>query len=190
MTERSNPKSGMSVSTAYSKIRADRFGFLRDMIGNTPLLALNYRCAGEVRTIYAKAERFNMTGSIKDRMALHILEQAYAQGRIQPGDRIAEAPSGNTGISFSAIGRALGHQVVIYMPDWMSRERTDLIRSLGAKLVPVSHERGALLDLAADFLVPRIAARQFVLVEPHLHPQRAQRLGQAPRRLAVLRCVA
>ncbi len=132
----------MSVSTKYSKIAADRFGFLRDMIGNTPLLALNYRWAGEVRTIYAKAERFNMTGSIKDRMALHILEQAYAQGRIQPGDRIAEATSGNTGISFSAIGRALGHQVVIYMPNGMSRERTDLIRSLGAKIVPVSHEQG------------------------------------------------
>lgn len=115
------------------------------MIGHTPLLAIKYQRGGRVRTVYAKAEHFNLTGSIKDRMALHILEQAYAQGRIRCGDRIAEATSGNTGISFSAIGRALGHQVVIHMPNWMSRERTDLIRSLGAAIVPVSHEQGGFL---------------------------------------------
>ena len=87
--------------------------------------------------IYAKAEHVNMTGSIKDRMAFHILKKAYQEGKIQPGDTIAEATSGNTGISFAAIGRALGHQVVIFMPDWMSQERVSLIKSLGAKIVPV-----------------------------------------------------
>jgi cysteine synthase A len=75
-------------------------------------------------------------------MAFHILKRAYQEGHIQPGDTIAEATSGNTGISFAAIGRALGHQVVIFMPDWMSQERVALIRSLGAKIVPVRRDQG------------------------------------------------
>ena len=121
------------------------------------MLAISYRWRGRERTIFAKSEQLNLTGSIKDRMALHIIEQAYRDGRLSPGDTIAEATSGNTGISFAAIGRALGHPVTIFMPDWMSRERTDLIASLGAKIVPVSREAGGFLGsirraeaLAAD----------------------------------------
>lgn len=118
---------------------------LRHMIGNTPLLAIRLRFLGKERVIYAKAEHLNMTGSIKDRMAFHILKTAYQQGTIQPGDTIAEATSGNTGISFAAIGRALGHQVVIFMPDWMSEERLLLVKSLGAKVVPVRRDQGGFL---------------------------------------------
>jgi cysteine synthase A len=118
---------------------------LKHMIGNTPLLAIRFAFRGKERVIYAKAEQINMTGSIKDRMAFHILKKAYQEGRIQPGDTIAEATSGNTGISFAAIGRALGHQVVIFMPDWMSQERVALIRSLGAKIVPVRRDQGGFL---------------------------------------------
>jgi cysteine synthase len=119
-----------------------RFKQLKHMIGNTPLLAIRFSLRGIERVIYAKAEQLNMTGSIKDRMAFHILKKAYGEGRIQPGDLIAEATSGNTGISFAAIGRALGHEVVIFIPDWMSQERVALIKSLGAKIIPVSHEQG------------------------------------------------
>jgi cysteine synthase len=115
------------------------------MVGNTPLLAIHLRFRGSARVIYAKAEHLNLTGSIKDRMALHILERAYHEGRIQPGDRIAEATSGNTGIAFSAIGRALGHPVEICMPDWMSQERVSLIRAFGATIRPVSHDEGGFL---------------------------------------------
>jgi cysteine synthase A len=115
------------------------------MIGNTPLLAIRFKFKGRERTIYAKAEHLNLTGSIKDRMAFHILKRAYEEQRIQVGDLIAEATSGNTGISFAAIGRALGHEVVIFMPDWMSQERVALIRSLGAKIVPVRREQGGFL---------------------------------------------
>ena len=122
-----------------------RFKQLKHMIGNTPLLAIRFAFRGKERLIYAKAEQLNMTGSIKDRMAFHILKKAYQEGRIQQGDTIAEATSGNTGISFAAIGRALGHQVVIFIPDWMSQERVALIRSLGAKIVPVSREQGGFL---------------------------------------------
>jgi cysteine synthase A len=119
-----------------------RFKALKHMIGNTPLLAIRFRYRGKERVIYAKAEHLNLTGSIKDRMAFHILKRAYQENRIDPGDTIAEATSGNTGISFAAIGRALGHQVVIFMPDWMSQERVSLIKSLGAKVVPVRRDQG------------------------------------------------
>ncbi len=118
-----------------------RFKQLKHMIGNTPLLAIRFLFRGKERVIYAKAEHLNMTGSIKDRMAFPILKKAYQEGRIQPGDTIAEATSGNTGISFAAIGRALGHQVVIFMPDWMRQERVSLIKSLGAKVVPVRRDQ-------------------------------------------------
>jgi cysteine synthase A len=115
------------------------------IIGNTPLLGIHFKFHGQRRVLYAKSEQVNMTGSIKDRMALHILKKAYAAGQIHPGDTIAEATSGNTGIAFAAIGRALGHPVVIFMPDWMSRERKDLIHSYGAEIVPVSLEQGGFL---------------------------------------------
>jgi cysteine synthase A len=78
-------------------------------------------------------------------MALFIMEEAYRSGALTPGARIAEATSGNTGISFAAIGRAMGHPVSIFMPDWMSQERKDLIRSLGAKVRLVSKEEGGFL---------------------------------------------
>ncbi|MCP4583090.1 MAG: cysteine synthase family protein [candidate division Zixibacteria bacterium] len=112
------------------------------LVGNTPLLEVEFKLGGRIRKIYAKAEHLNMTGSIKDRMALHILKRAYHEGRLRPGDTIVEATSGNTGISFAAIGRALGHPVTIFMPNWMSRERVDLIQSLGADIKGVSREEG------------------------------------------------
>jgi cysteine synthase A len=131
---------GASVAAVPGRCRE-----LKHMIGNTPLLAIRFRFRGQERVIYAKAEHINMTGSIKDRMAFHILKKAYQEGKIQPGDTIAEATSGNTGISFAAIGRALGHQVMIFMPDWMSQERLSLIKSLGAKIVPVRRDQGGFL---------------------------------------------
>jgi len=118
---------------------------LTGLIGNTPLLGIEFSYAGHRRTIYAKCEQLSLTGSIKDRMALHILRKAYANGTLHPGDTIAEATSGNTGIAFAALGRALGHPVTIFMPDWMSHERKDLIRAYGAQIVPVSKEQGGFL---------------------------------------------
>jgi cysteine synthase A len=118
---------------------------IRRLVGNTPLLAIDYLWRGHPRTVYAKSEQLNLTGSIKDRMALHILDEATQSGELLPGDTIAEATSGNTGISLAAVGRAFGHPVTIFMPDWMSRERKDLIASFGAKVVTVSHEDGGFL---------------------------------------------
>jgi cysteine synthase A len=118
---------------------------LSRLIGNTPLLAIGFRHGAFAGTVFAKCEHLNLTGSIKDRMALHILRRAYAEGRLEPGGRIVEATSGNTGISFSAIGRAMGHPVTIFMPDWMSAERKQLIGSYGAEMVGVSHDQGGFL---------------------------------------------
>ncbi len=118
---------------------------LSSLIGNTPLLAVHFTYKGEPRVIYAKAESLNMTGSIKDRMAFYILKNAYLRNELQPGMRILEATSGNTGISFSAIGRAMGHPVTIYMPDWLSSERINLIKSLGCEICLVSKEEGGFL---------------------------------------------
>jgi cysteine synthase len=131
-------------TTADTKFKF-RFKDIWKLIGNSPLLVIRFSYKGKERTIYAKAEHYNITASIKDRMALYILERAYAEGRIKPGDTIVEATSGNTGIAFSAIGRSLGHKVKIIMPDWMSRERVEIIRSLGADIIPVSKEQGGFL---------------------------------------------
>ena len=138
-------QSSVAVCHGAQRSYEKRCQGLRHMLGNTPLLGIHFTFRGESRVIYAKAEHLNLTGSIKDRMAFHILKRAYQTGQIQPGDTIVEATSGNTGISFAAIGRALGHPVAIFMPDWMSQERVALIRSLGAKIIPVSREQGGFL---------------------------------------------
>lgn len=133
------------VQAAHIALLTRRLHTLRRLVNNTPLLAIDYTWDGWPRRIYAKCEHLNLTGSIKDRMALHILDRAHQAGEIRPGDTIAEATSGNTGISFAAIGRALGHDVTIFMPDWMSRERQLLIASFGARIVPVSREDGGFM---------------------------------------------
>ncbi|MFD1875255.1 PLP-dependent cysteine synthase family protein [Hymenobacter bucti] len=123
----------------------NKFAHLWHLVGNTPMLALHYTYKGQPGRIFVKCEHYNLTGSLKDRMALYILQQAYEQGKIQPGDTIVEATSGNTGIAFAAIGKALGHPVRILMPDWLSRERIDIIRSLGAEVTLISKAQGGFL---------------------------------------------
>lgn len=136
----------------------DRLAGLRVLVGNTPLLAIEYSLDGSpARRVFAKAENLNLTGSIKDRMALYILRSALASGGLQPGGRVIEATSGNTGISFAAIGRALGHPVTIFMPEWMSEERKALIRSFGAEIVLVTREEGGFLGSIR--LAEELAAR-------------------------------
>lgn len=128
---------------------AKKFRHLWNLVGNTPMLEITYQYRGDTRKIYVKCEHYNLTGSIKDRMALHILQKAYEQNRISRGDVIVEATSGNTGIAFSAIGKALGHDVKVIMPDWLSRERIEIIKALGADVVLVSKEDGGFLGSIA-----------------------------------------
>lgn len=122
-----------------------KFQSLWHLIGNTPMLELHYSYKGKPSKIYVKCEYYNLTGSIKDRMALYIMYKAYCEGRIKSGYTIAEVTSGNTGISFSAVGKALGHNLKIFMPNWLSKERIDIIRALGAEIILVSKEEGGFL---------------------------------------------
>ena len=126
-----------------------RLKALSALIGRTPMLSIRLRFRGRERVIHAKAEHYNLTGSIKDRMALSILACAYRSGALKPGDTIAEATSGNAGIALTALGRALGHPVEIFMPDWMSSERKNLLRSLGANLNLLTREEGGFIGAIA-----------------------------------------
>ncbi len=119
--------------------------YVENLVGNTPLLAIHCHYKGKRRTVFAKAEYLNLSGSIKDRMAFHILKCAYRDGAIRKGDTIAEATSGNTGISFAAIGHAFGNPVRVFMPDWMSSERIALMKSYGAEVTLVSRDEGGFL---------------------------------------------
>ena len=127
----------------------NKFRHLWQLVGNTPMVEITYRYKGDCRKIYVKCEHYNLTGSIKDRMALYILQQAYYDDMISGDDTIVEATSGNTGISFSAIGRALGHDVKIIMPSWLSKERIDIIKSLGAEVILITKEQGGFLGSIA-----------------------------------------
>ncbi len=114
-------------------------------IGNTPLVEITYEYKGKERKIYAKLESYNQTGSIKDRMAAYIIKEAKRKGTLTEGMTIVEATSGNTGIAFAAQGRQHGHKVEIFMPNWMSQERIDIMKSYGATLHLVSPEEGGFL---------------------------------------------
>ena len=126
-----------------------KFENIANAVGNTPMWEIQYAFRGKEYRLFAKAESYNLTGSIKDRVAYYILKKAYESGDIHKEDIIAEATSGNTGISFSAMGCYLGHRVIIYMPDWMSRERINLMKSYGAEVRLVSKEEGGFLGSIA-----------------------------------------
>ncbi len=134
-----------ACTPTFSEKLDNKFQHLWHLVGNTPMLELHYTYKDKPSRIYVKCENYNLTGSVKDRMALYIMHKAYCEGLVKPGDTIIEATSGNTGIAFSAIGKALGHKVKIFMPDWLSKERMDIIKSLGAEIVLVSKEEGGFL---------------------------------------------
>lgn len=118
---------------------------LQLLVGNTPTVKLTCKFEDKIRTILAKYETFNFTGSIKDRMAMQILKSAYDLNTIDANDTIVEASSGNTAIAFAAMGAFLGHKVEIYMPDWLSEERKRVLRFYGAKLHEISVKDGGFL---------------------------------------------
>ncbi len=127
----------------------NKFKNIRQMISNTPLLEITFKYKGIEKKIYAKAEYYNLSGSIKDRVAYYILNEAYKKGTIKQGDTIVEATSGNTGIAFSAMAAYLGHPMIVFMPDWMSEERIKIMESYGAKVILVSREEGGFLGSVA-----------------------------------------
>ena len=112
------------------------------LIGNTPMIKINYKHKDEMKHIYTKLEYYNLTGSIKDRMAYYIIKKSYESGDLRKGMPIIEATSGNTGISFSALGAYFGNPVYIFMPDWVSSERKRIMEMFGATVTLISKEDG------------------------------------------------
>lgn len=106
-----------------------------DLIGNTPVVKLSNLVDDNMAEVYVKLEKFNLGGSIKDRAALFMIEEAEKNGVLKNGSIILEPTSGNTGIALAMIGKLKGYEVHIVMPDSMSKERRDLITSYGAKLI-------------------------------------------------------
>ena len=131
---------------------AEKILKLRNFVGNTPLIQLKIDINGKSIVVYAKYEAWNFSGSIKDRMAVQILQSGEHLSKFHQGDTIVEATSGNTGIAFAAMGAFLGSKVQIYMPEWLSEERKALLRFYGADLVEISQKDGGFLkclELAA-----------------------------------------
>lgn len=112
-----------------------------DLIGNTPVVKLNFK--GEnIADIYLKLEKFNLSGSIKDRAALGMIEAAEKAGILKEGSTIVEPTSGNTGIALALIGRLKGYKVIIVMPDTMSVERRNILKAYGAELILTDGTKG------------------------------------------------
>lgn len=107
------------------------------LIGNTPLLYLKGPSAETGCTILGKAEFLNPGGSVKDRAALEIIEDAERRGLLQPGGIMVEGTAGNTGIGLAVVGAARGYKTIIVMPETQSQEKQDTLRALGAELVLV-----------------------------------------------------
>lgn len=127
---------------------------IEKLVGNTPMIKINYEYEGKQGSIYSKLEFYNYSGSIKDRIALYIIQKEKENGKLSDGQPIIEVTSGNTGIAFSAIGALFGHEVHIFMPDWVSLERRKLIEMYGAHVHLVSREDGGFkkaLELVDDF---------------------------------------
>lgn len=106
-----------------------------DLIGGTPLVRLNRIVPEDSAEIYLKLEYQNPGSSVKDRIAISIVEEAEKDGRLKPGDTIIEATSGNTGIGLAMVAAAKGYKAIIVMPETMSLERRNLLRAYGAELV-------------------------------------------------------
>lgn len=115
-----------------------------ELVGNTPLIELTHleETLGLRATLLGKLEYFNLTGSVKDRVAKRIIEDAEASGELKPGSVVIEPTSGNTGIGLAAIASAKGYRVIIVMPDSMSEERRKLMKAYGAELVLTEGSKG------------------------------------------------
>ena len=135
------------------------------LIGNTPLVRIN-RIIDSEATVAAKLEFYNPAISVKDRIGVSIIDAAEASGALEPGGTIVEATSGNTGIALAMVGAARGYNVVLTMPETMSKERRALLRAYGAELIltPGSEGMKGAVNRADEIVAERdgaILARQF-----------------------------
>ena len=115
------------------------------IIGNTPMIKINYRYNGKIKNVFVKLEYFNLTGSIKDRVAFYIIKNAKEKDILKESMPIVEATSGNTGIALAGLGTYYKHPIYIFMPDWASIERVKLMESYGANVQLFSKEDGGFI---------------------------------------------
>ena len=113
------------------------------LIGNTPMIKIKLKYKENIINVYSKLEYYNYTGSIKDRLAKYIIKEAKKDGTLKENMPIIEATSGNTGISFAALGAFYKHPVHIFIPDFVSEERIKIMKLYGAEVHLVSKEEGA-----------------------------------------------
>src|SRR5699024_3195526 len=113
-----------------------------ELVGRTPLVKLNHLGDEVKATIVAKLEFYNPASSVKDRIGVAMIDAAEASGQLQPGGTIVEATSGNTGIALAMIGSSRGYDVVLTMPESMSKERRMLLRAYGAELILTEASKG------------------------------------------------
>ncbi|NTV38782.1 MAG: cysteine synthase A [Demequinaceae bacterium] len=145
------------------------------LIGNTPLVRINSLTEGAVATVLGKLEFYNPSNSVKDRIGVAIVDAAEASGELKPGGTIVEATSGNTGIALAMVGAARGYNVVLTMPETMSKERRALLRAFGAELILTPGPAGmkGAVDAADAIAAERpgaVLARQFAnLANPEIH---------------------
>ena len=125
---------------------------ITELIGNTPIVKLSRLVSDDSADVYVKVESFNAGGSVKDRIALNIIETAEKDGSLNPGDTIIEATSGNTGVGLSLIGAAKGYKVITIMPESMSIERRQLMKAYGTEvlLTPAADGFGAAVAKAEE----------------------------------------
>src|SRR5688500_17258313 len=123
------------MSTSATGATTDIKDSILDTVGNTPLVRLSRIGAGLAPQLVAKVEYFNPGGSIKDRVAIRLVEAAERDGRLRPGGTIIEPTSGNTGTGLAIAARLKGYRVIAVMPDKMSTEKIDLLRAYGAEVV-------------------------------------------------------
>lgn len=145
------------------------------VVGNTPLVRLNKLTEGAGATVLAKLEFYNPANSVKDRIGVAIIDAAEKSGALQPGGTIVEATSGNTGIALAMVGAARGYNVVLTMPETMSKERRALLRAYGAELIltPGSGGMKGAVDAANEIAEQRpgaVLAKQFAnTANPAIH---------------------
>lgn len=161
------------------------------IIGNTPMIKINYEYKGKKSYVYTKLEFYNLTGSIKDRVAFYIINNAKKSGKLKNRMPIIEATSGNTGIALAALGGLYNHPVYIFIPDWVSKERISLMKNYGANVISFSHEDGGFIrcvdeakKMAEDkngFLVNQFANKDNFLA--HYETTAEEILNQIPEKI-------
>lgn len=124
------------------------YNSITELVGNTPLLKLNRIVPEDSADVYVKLESKNPAGSVKDRIALAMIEKAEREGKLKPGSTIVEPTSGNTGIGLASVAAAKGYKIVIVMPESMSVERRKLMKGYGAELILTPASEGMKASIA------------------------------------------